>query len=118
MDSTPKMTVEQELAAAVAIVRIGLDRIRDVACRTEDVAPHLAALRTVYDVTAPDAGVLAAIGDVIGTITVSLTEVDDDRIDTVVELLDEAQAHVQDSTGDRIRRALDLLDALSGTGEN
>ncbi|WP_176743490.1 hypothetical protein [Streptomyces agglomeratus] len=114
MDSTSKMTLDQELAAAAAIVRIGLDRIRDAACRTEDLAPHIAALRTVYDVTAPDKGVLAAVADAIGTITVSLTEVDDNRIGTVVELLDEAQAHVQDSTGDRIRRALDLLDTLPG----
>ncbi|NUK55339.1 hypothetical protein HRW14_34885 [Streptomyces lunaelactis] len=110
--NSPKMTLEQELAAAVAIVRIGLDRIRDAACRTEAVGPHAAALQALYDPAKPDAGVLAFVADVIGTITVSVTEVDHDDIERVTELLDEAKGHVQDSTGDRIRHALALLEPL------
>ncbi|MFE6691946.1 hypothetical protein ACFVFQ_36440 [Streptomyces sp. NPDC057743] len=112
MDRTPKLSLDQELQAAVAIVRIGLDRIRDAACRTEEVGPHAAALQALYDPANPDAGVLAAVADVVGTITVSVTEVDHEDIDRVTELLDEAQGHVQDSTGDRIRHALDLLAPL------
>ncbi|WP_328753585.1 hypothetical protein OHT57_47285 (plasmid) [Streptomyces sp. NBC_00285] len=112
MDRTPKLTIDQELQAAVAIVRVGLDRIRDAACRTEAVGPHAAALQALYDPAKPDAGVLAAVADVIGTITVSVTEVDHDDIDTVTELLDEAQGFAQDSTGDCIRHVLDLLAPL------
>ncbi|MDQ0689013.1 hypothetical protein QFZ56_008059 [Streptomyces achromogenes] len=112
MERTPKLPLDQELQAAVAIVRIGLDRIRDAACRTEAVGPHAAALQALYDPAKPDAGVLAAVADVVGTITVSMGEVDHDDIDRVTELLDEAQGHVQDSTGDRIRHALDLLAPL------
>ncbi|MGW2748930.1 hypothetical protein [Streptomyces sp. NPDC001450] len=112
MDRTPKLTLDQELQAAVAIVRVGLDRIRDAATRTEAVGPHAAALQALYDPAKPDTGVLGAVADVIGTITVSLTEVDHDDIDTVTELLDEAQGFAQDSTGDRIRHVLDLLAPL------
>ncbi|WP_331764339.1 hypothetical protein [Streptomyces sp. NBC_01506] len=112
MSSTEKMTVEQELAAAVAIVRIGLDRIRDAACRTEDVGPHVAALRTLYDAANPEDGVLAAVADVIGTITVSVQEVDHEDNDRVTELLDEVQSYAQDKTGERIDKALGLLSAL------
>lgn len=104
--------LQQEIDAAIAIVRVGLDRLRDAATRTEDIAPHAAALRALYDSQSPDSGVLAAVGDVIGTITVSITEADDERIDQVVELLDEAQAHAHDSTGDRIRRALESMAPL------
>ncbi|GGT78763.1 hypothetical protein ABT368_31785 [Streptomyces althioticus] len=110
--TAPKMPLEQELAAAVAIVRVGLDRIRDAACRTEAVGPHAAALQALYDPAKPDAGVLAAVADVIGTITVSLADVDHEAIDRVTELLDEAQGHVQDSTGDRVRHALTFLEPL------
>ena len=112
MSSTPKMTLEEELAAAVAIVRVGLDRIRDAATRTEDVVPHIAALRALRDHRNPEHGVLAAVSDVIGTITVSLTEVDHASIESVVELLDEAQAYAEDSTGERIDRALEQLAPL------
>lgn len=118
MDRTPKLALDQELQAAVAIVRIGLDRISDAACRTEAVGPHAAALQALYDPAKPDAGVLAAVADVIGTITVSVTEVDHDDIDRVTELLDEAQGHVQDRTGDRIRHALDLLEPLLPPGDS
>ncbi|WP_031099066.1 hypothetical protein [Streptomyces sp. NRRL S-15] len=50
MSSNQKKTVEeelveQELAVAVAIVRIGLDRIRDAATRTEQTGPRVAAER-------------------------------------------------------------------------
>ncbi|MEU9072574.1 hypothetical protein AB0D60_37540 [Streptomyces sp. NPDC048306] len=112
MDRTPKLTLDQELQAAVAIVRVGLDRLRDAACRTEEVGPHAAALQALYDPAHPDAGVLAAVADVVGTITVSMGDVDHDDMERVTELLDEAQGHVQDSTGDRIRHALDLLAPL------
>ncbi|MFE5811382.1 hypothetical protein [Streptomyces sp. NPDC056491] len=119
--SSTKMTLQQEIDAAIAIVRVGLDRLRDAATRTEDIAPHTAVLRALYDQQAPEAGVLAAVGDVIGTIAVSITEVDDDRIDRVVELLDEAQAYSQDSTGERVYRALELMAPLlprcGGCGE-
>nr|WP_202539545.1 hypothetical protein [Streptomyces sp. SID8379] len=100
------------MQAAVAIVRVGLDRLRDAACRTEEVGPHVAALQSLYDPARPDAGVLGAVADVIGTITVSISEVEHDENERVTELLDEAQAHVQDSTGDRIRHVLDLLAPL------
>ncbi|GAA2572683.1 MULTISPECIES: hypothetical protein [Streptomyces] len=112
MDRTQKLTLDQELQAAVAIVRIGLERLRDAACRTEEVGPHAAALQALYDPARPDAGVLAAVADVVGTITVSMSDVDHDDMDRVTELLDEAQGHVQDGTGDRIRHALDLLAPL------
>ncbi|MEH0467198.1 hypothetical protein [Streptomyces acidiscabies] len=112
MNCTPKLPLDQELQAALAIVRVGLDRIRDAACRTDEVGPHLAALQALYDPAQPDAGVLAVVADAIGTITVSLTEVDHEDIDRVTELLDEAQGYVQDSTGDRIHHALDLLKPL------
>jgi len=112
VDRTPKLTLDQELQAAVAIVRVGLDRIRDAACRTEAVGPHAAALQALYDPAKPDAGVLAFVADVVGTITVSMGDVDHDDIERVTELLDEAQGHVQDSTGDRIRHALALLEPL------
>ncbi|MFF7258605.1 hypothetical protein [Streptomyces microflavus] len=110
--TTPKLTLDQELQAAVAIVRVGLERLRDAACRTEEVGPHAAALQALYDPARPDAGVLAAVADVVGTITVSMGDVDHDDIERVTELLDEAQGHVQDSTGDRIRHALALLEPL------
>ncbi|MGW2113435.1 hypothetical protein [Streptomyces sp. NPDC001948] len=109
MNFSPKMTLDQELEAALAIVQVGLDRIRDAATRTENAAPHAAALRALRN---PENGVLEAIADVIGTITVSITEVDHDDIDRVVELLDEAQAYAQDSTGERIDQALALLQPL------
>ncbi|WP_370424412.1 hypothetical protein AB8O64_37095 (plasmid) [Streptomyces sp. QH1-20] len=112
MDRTSKLTLDQELQAAVAIVRVGLERLRDAACRTEEVGPHAAALQALYDPAKPDAGVLAAVADVVGTITVSMGDVDHDDMERVTELLDEAQGHVQDSTGDRIRHALDLLAPL------
>ncbi|MFE6479687.1 hypothetical protein [Streptomyces rochei] len=112
MDRIPKLTLDQELQAAVAIVRVGLERLRDAACRTEEVGPHAAALQALYDPARPDAGVLAAVADVVGTITVSMGDVDHDDMERVAELLDEAQGHVQDSTGDRIRHALDLLAPL------
>ncbi|NEE41599.1 hypothetical protein G3M53_91585 [Streptomyces sp. SID7982] len=112
MSSSKKMTVEQELTAAAAIVRIGLDRIRDIATRTELVGPHAAALQALRDPGNPENGVLAAVADVIGTITVSVTDVDHGDIDRVVELLDEAQAYAQDSTGERIDQALALLGPL------
>lgn len=118
---TNHLTLQQEIDAAVAIVRIGLDRLRDAATRTDDIAPHAAVLHALYDQQAPETGVLAAVGDVIGTITVSITEVDDERIDRVVELLDEASAYSQDSTGERIYRALELIAPLlpycEGCGE-
>ncbi|AVZ77983.1 hypothetical protein SLUN_38815 (plasmid) [Streptomyces lunaelactis] len=110
--NAPQLPLDQELAAAVAIVRVGLDRIRDAACRTEAVGPHAAALQALYDPAKPDAGVLAFVADVIGTITVSVTEVDHDDIERVTELLDEAQGRVQDSAGGRIRHALALLEPL------
>ncbi|TJZ41224.1 hypothetical protein FCH28_37620 [Streptomyces piniterrae] len=99
------MTLDQELAAAVAIARIGLERLRDVATRTADVAPHAAALQALRK------GVLEAVGETIGTIAVSVTEVDgdDEQIERVTELLDEAQAYVEDSTGDRLDRVLEIL---------
>lgn len=103
---------DQELQAAVAIVRVGLERLRDAACRTEEVGPHAAALQALYDPARPDAGVLAAVAEVVGTITVSMGDVDHDDIERVTELLDEAQGHAQDRTGDRIRHALDLLAPL------
>ncbi|WP_332759295.1 hypothetical protein [Streptomyces sp. MT206] len=112
MDRTPQLTLDQELKAAVAIVRIGLDRIRDAACRTEAVGPHAAGLQALYDPANPDSGVLAAVADVIGTITVSMSDVDHDDMERVTELLDEAQGHAQDGTGDRIRHALTLLEPL------
>lgn len=109
VSSTPKLTLAEEIAAAVAIVRVGLDRLRDAATRTEDLGPHVAVLRAVYDHRNPQAGVLAVVADVIGTITVSVSETDHEAIERVVELLDEAQAYAQDSTGERIDRALALL---------
>ncbi|OYP10056.1 hypothetical protein CFC35_41815 [Streptomyces sp. FBKL.4005] len=112
MDRIPNLTLDQELQAAVAIIRVGLERLRDAACRTEEVGPHAAALQALYDPARPDAGVLAAVADVVGTITVSMGDVDHDDMERVTELLDEAQGHVQDSTGDRIRHALDLLAPL------
>ncbi|MFI6658075.1 hypothetical protein ACIBL8_21430 [Streptomyces sp. NPDC050523] len=112
MSSTPKMTLDEEIAAAVGIVRVGLDRLRDAATRTEELGPHVAALRAVHDHRNPNNGVLAAVADVIGTITVSITDTDDEAIDDIVELLDEAQAYVQDSTGDRLDRALERLAPL------
>ncbi|MET9366069.1 hypothetical protein ABZX93_34935 [Streptomyces sp. NPDC006632] len=109
MDRSPKLSLDQELQAAVAIVRVGLDRIRDAACRTDDLGPHAAALQALYDPARPAAGVLAAVGDVLGTITVSMSDVDHNEGERVTELLDEAQGYIQDSTGDRIRHVLDLL---------
>ncbi|MGP9023204.1 hypothetical protein ACT1U9_32970 (plasmid) [Streptomyces sp. BR1] len=109
MSSTPNLPLDEELAAAVAIVRIGLDRIRDAAARTDQVAPHLDALRALRT---PETGVLAVLSDVIGTIGVSLTEVDHDDAERAVEQLDEAQAYAEDYTGQRIDRALQLLDPL------
>ncbi|MFB8442697.1 hypothetical protein ACFC7A_26965 [Streptomyces niveus] len=110
--SSTKMTLQQEIDAAIAIVRVGLDRLRDAATRTEDIAPHAAVLRAMYDSQDPKGGVLAAVGDVIGTIAVSITEVDDERIDRVVELLDEAGAYAEDKTGERIHRALETMAPL------
>ncbi|MFC7261509.1 hypothetical protein [Streptomyces lutosisoli] len=112
MSSTPKMTLDEEIAAAVAIVRVGLDRLRDAATRTEDLGPHVAVLRALRDHRNPNAGVCAAVADVIGTITVSITETNHEAIDAVIELLDEAQAYAQDNTGDRIDRALERLASL------
>jgi len=112
VDRTPKLSLDQELQAAVAIVRIGLERLRDAACRTEAVGPHVAALQALYDPAKPDTGVLAAVADVIGTITVSVSEVDHADVDDVAEVLDEAQGCLQDSTGSRIRYALDILTPL------
>ncbi|MGD6765952.1 hypothetical protein ACOKM5_44225 [Streptomyces sp. BH097] len=112
MSSTPNLPLDQELAAAVAIVKVGLDRIRDAACRTDQVAPHVAALRALYDHRDPDTGVLGALADVIGTIGVSLTEVDHDQAEGAVEQLDEAQSYAQDKTGERIDRALEKLGTL------
>jgi hypothetical protein len=111
------MTLDQELAAACAIIRIGLDRVRDAATRAEEVAPHIKALRALHDHRNTEQGVLAGIADVLGTIAVSLGDVDDDRIEGVVELLDEAQAYVQDSTGEHIDRALEALAALKSEEE-
>ncbi|MFF8423348.1 hypothetical protein [Streptomyces sp. NPDC015680] len=108
MEST-NLTIQQEIDAAAAIVRIGLDRLREAATRTADIAPHDAALRALYDQQAPTAGILAGIADVIDAITVSLTDVDDERIDRAVELLTEAQTHSHSSTGERISRALDAM---------
>ncbi|MFE7056028.1 hypothetical protein ACFVAO_12520 [Streptomyces californicus] len=110
--TSKKLTVDQEMRAAVAIVLVGLDRVRDAACRTGEVGPHAAGLQALYDPAQPDAGLLAAVAEVIGTITASVSDVDHDGIERVTELLDEAQAHVQDSTGGRIRHALDLLEPL------
>lgn len=112
MDRTPKLSLDQELQAAAAIVRVGLDRIRDAACRTEAIGPHIAALQALYDPAKPDAGVLAAVADVIGTIAVSVSEVEHDDVDRVTELLDESQGYLQDSTGERIRYVLDILAPL------
>ncbi|MFF7764274.1 hypothetical protein [Streptomyces griseorubiginosus] len=112
MSRTPKMTLDEEIAAAVAIVRVGLDRLRDAATRTEDLGPHVAVLRALHDYRSPDTGVLAGIADVIGTITVSVTESDHEAIDDVVDYLDQAQAYTQDNTGDRIDRAVGLLAPL------
>ncbi|MFI0742416.1 hypothetical protein ACH4PU_30720 [Streptomyces sp. NPDC021100] len=112
MNSTENMTLDEELAAAAAIVRIGLDRICDAATRTSDLAPHAAALRALHDHRNPEQGVLAALANVLGTIAVSLTEVDHDNIESAAELLDEAQAYAQDRTGDRIDRALEKIAPL------
>ncbi|WP_331718502.1 hypothetical protein [Streptomyces virginiae] len=112
MDRNPKLSLTEELQAAIAIVRIGLDRIRDAACRTEDIGPHAAGLQALYDPANLSAGVLAAVADVIGTINMSMSDVDHDDIERVTELLDEAQGTAQDSTGERIRHALDLLEPL------
>ncbi|MBL1086826.1 hypothetical protein JK359_33515 [Streptomyces actinomycinicus] len=118
MSSTPNMTLDEEIAAAVAIVRVGLDRLRDAATRTEALGPHVAVLRALRDHRNPDAGVCAAVADVIGTITVSITETDHEAIDDVVELLNEAQAYAQDNTGERIDRALTLLAPLLNSEES
>ncbi|MFD6891935.1 hypothetical protein [Streptomyces sp. NPDC059957] len=112
MDRTPKLTLDQELQAAVAIIRIGLDRLQDAACRTADPAPHAAALRAIYNVRAEDDGILAAVSRVIGTISQSITDVDDDRIDDITGQLDEAESYVLSSAGERIGRALDILGEL------
>lgn len=109
MSSTPKMTPDEEIAAAVAIVRVGLDRLRDFATRTEALGPHVAALRALHDHRSPEKGLLAAVADVIGIITVSITDTEHGSIANAVEFLDEAQAYAQDNTGGRIDRALALL---------
>ena len=118
---TSKMTLQQEIEAATAIIRIGLERLRDAATRTADIAPHAAVLRALYDQQTPEDGVLAAVGDVVGLISISVTETDDERIDRVVELLDKAQAYTHDSAGERIHRALEamapLLPLCEGCGE-
>ncbi|WP_245235988.1 hypothetical protein [Streptomyces durhamensis] len=94
-------------------MRIGLERLRDAATRTEALGPHIAVLRALRDHRNPDAGVCEAVADVIGTITVSITDTDHEAIDDVVELLDGAQAYAQDNTGERIDRA---LGGASGSG--
>ncbi|WP_316779688.1 hypothetical protein [Streptomyces sasae] len=118
MSSTPKMTLDEEIAAAIAIVRVGLNQLRDAATRTDDLGPHAAALRALRDYTNPNAGVLAAIADTIGTITISITEIDDKVIGDVEEQLEEAQAYAQDYTGTHIDRALELLAPLLSQEEN
>jgi hypothetical protein len=112
------MTLDEEIAAAVAMVRVGLDRLRDAATRTEELDPHVRVLRALRDHRNPEAGICAAVADVIGTITVSITKTDHPVIDDVVEFLDEAQAYAQDNTGDRIDRALALLAPLLASEEN
>lgn len=104
-----KMTREEELTAAIAIVRVGLERISDAATRTADVAPHIAALRALRDPSNTDTGVLAALAGTISTISCSLTEVGHANSANAVDHLDTAQAYAQDSVGDRIDRALDQL---------
>lgn len=42
MSSTPKMTLDEEIAAAVAIVRVGLDRLRDAATLTSSAGRSVA----------------------------------------------------------------------------
>ncbi|WP_331724048.1 hypothetical protein [Streptomyces erythrochromogenes] len=106
------LTLEEEMAAAVAIIKVGLDRLQDAACRTADPAPHAAALRAIYNVRAEDDGILAAVSRVIGTISQSLTDIDDDRIDATTENLDEAESYVLSSAGERVNRALEILGEL------
>ena len=112
MNNAPQMSLEQEIEAAVAIVRIGLDRLADAATRTEQIGPHVAVLRALRDHRSPEMGALAAVANVVGIIRTSLEEVDHDEIDDVLELLDEAQAHAEDTTGEKIDRVLEKLTPL------
>lgn len=112
MNNAPKMNLEQEIEAAVAIIRIGLDRLADAATRTEEIGPHVAVLRALRDHRNPEMGALAAVANVVGTIRTSLEEVEHDEIDDVLELLDEAQAHAEDTTGEKIDRVLEKLTPL------
>lgn len=118
MSPTPEMPLDEEIAAAVAIVQVGLDRLRDAATRTEALRPHAAVLRALRALRAPETGVFARVSDVIGTITVSVTDTDHESIDDVQEFLDEAQAYVEDKAGERIDRALALLAPLLASEEN
>lgn len=112
MNNAPQMSLEQEIEAAVAIIRIGLDRLADAATRTEEIGPHVAVLRALRDYRNPEMGALAAVANVVGTIRTSLEDVDHDEIDDVLELLDEAQAHAEDTTGEKIDLVLARLAPL------
>lgn len=107
--TNPKMTLEQEIAAAVAIYRIGLERLVDIATRSDELEPHLAVLRALRDHRDRENGVLGAVSGAIGTIRISLEEVDHEEIDHVLELLDTAQGYAEDSVGERIDRVVEIL---------
>ncbi|WP_327359745.1 hypothetical protein [Streptomyces sp. NBC_01304] len=106
MSSTPKMTLEQELAAAVAMARACLDDILEAVGRSD----RLGALRILRDHRKMDRGLLAAVAGIIGHITDAVDAADEhEGIAYALGQLDEAQGLVQDGAGERIDRALDYL---------
>ncbi|MER7938833.1 MULTISPECIES: hypothetical protein [unclassified Streptomyces] len=107
-----KLTLEQEVAAAVAIIQVGLERLKAVATDTEAIAPHVTVLRAVYDHSNTDAGVLGQVSGLLRVIGSSLAEVEHEDVDELTEVLDEAAGYVEDRTGEEISRALELLTPL------
>ncbi|MEU3430554.1 hypothetical protein [Streptomyces gardneri] len=77
------MTLDEELGAGLAIVRVGLERILEVATTTDAVVPHIAALKTLYDLTRPQVGVLGGVAHVIGTICVSVADFDHGDVERI-----------------------------------
>ncbi|MEU9349194.1 hypothetical protein AB0D74_49155 [Streptomyces sp. NPDC048278] len=107
-----KLTLEQEVAAATAIIQVGLERLKAAATDTEAIAPHVTVLRALYDHSNTDAGVLGQVSGLLRAIGNSLAEVEHEDVDEITEVLDEAQGYVEDRTGEEINRALELLTPL------
>ncbi|WP_424892344.1 hypothetical protein [Streptomyces sp. XH2] len=103
----------EEMRAALAITKIGIDRLLALATDSVAIGPHAEALRLIHDQDDETNGLLHQVHTLLDTIALSLEESEDPAAQKAVEELHAGAHHVRHSAGRCISRARALLTQAS-----